>query len=1708
MVKEEIFLNQQLLHHGTDFSVYRFTTEDGIVKILKVLNSSSPDSAQIAHFNNEFYITQKLSIEGVRKIYGQTKYLDCPALVMEHISGNDLEEFVGKGLPVDVFLPIAINLAEITGNIHLNHITHKDINGRNILYNNETKDLKVIDFGMSTMLNTEHQSLEHSNMVRGTMTHISPEQTGRMNRKVDYRSDIYSLGITFYHMLSGVYPFFSDDPLELIHYHIAREPDLDKLPYPLNHIIGKMLSKNADERYNSAFGVKNDLLSCQDKLQTGNGKKSFIPGLNDYVLTFTIRQKLYGRQEEIKTLLNEFKTINKGHTRMLLVAGYSGVGKTTLINEIHRPISIKKGFFSTGKFDQYHRNIPYYAFIQAFQVLIEQILTEPEEKLAEWKTRIQEAVGINGQLIIDVIPIVKHIIGEQNATQTIPTSEANNRFNRVLLNFVKVFAKEDHPLVLFLDDLQWADIASLKFMEQLMAQVTNHYLLILGAYRDNEVDQAHPLTLSLNEIKENGSTINTLWLKPLELVEINQLVSDSIQNSPETTLPLSTLVHKKTGGNPFFVAQFMNKLSKENKLNFSMKTHQWEWDLEAIKDENITENVVDLMKSNILKLPKQTIEVLKLAACIGNEFDLKTIATVSQLHEKKISKLLWPSLEIGLIVPLDDYYKIYGNEEYEEYLSPGINAKFSFLHDRIQQAAYSLIPDEERIQLHLDIGKNLLHGKSDSEVDSRLFDILQHINQGVDLIKDEKERIAFARLNNEAAKKAKASAAYSASLKFFEKASKLLGPDSLQKQYDFSFPLHLDYAEVSYLSGNITKAESLLDSMLAIEGPRLNKAKIYIQKSIMYLMTTNMEASKKACKNALELFDISVPEKVTYEVLLEAYGQLEKLRAGRPIADFYNLPELTDADQYMLFIIYFNYATPAYFTDQNLWIWIIYQEIGISIKYGNSDFSDAVYCAFGLILGSGLGDYDSGFAYGELGKRLNEKYNNVSNRAKICVVFGQMNSHWKRHFKYNLPLAKEGYLIGNETGDLTYAGTNAFHSCWCTFLMGKPLKKVMEECERYEDYFIKTKQNLRDSIRVELQMIKALSGQTESLTTLSDETFKEEEFVNQLSTSPLQIPIHTYYLAKERLFYFAGQYEQVLEMAHLAKPVNFSSLGMGYTPEEFYFEALAHVGNCREKNIELPQTVNDIVNRFSHWAKHSPDNFLHKLELIQAEILSLKSEKAADDLYDKAILHANEGDFLQEEALVNELAALHYFRNSNLKLARAYMTESRNQYQVWGALAKVKNLELHYPHLLYGKSTAEHFGQKTAQLITSTQDLMLEPDIQTILKASTAISGEVKIENLLRTLINITIENAGAQKGTIILKENDIYLIKASKLEDGTIEVLQDTPLQKFEDLSKSVVQFVIRTKDNIVLDDASENERFAKDPYIKKNKTRSILCMPIISKGNLIGILYLENNLTTNAFTSHRLDLLRLISGQIATSIDNAFLYENLEKKVKERTFELEKEKEISDKLLRNILPEETAEELKKTGTAIPKSYEMVSILFTDFKGFTRVSEKLTPKEIIEKLDYCFASFDKIITKYNLEKIKTIGDSYMCAGGIPAANTTNALDAVRAGIEIQEFIETWNINETAQKKETWQVRIGINTGKVVAGVVGQSKFAYDIWGDAVNLASAMEQSGEVGRVNISQSTYELVKEQFNCTSRGKIKAKNKGEVEMFFVDSPKKENN
>ncbi len=1711
-----------LVKRGTNFTIYEFTeSKEGDRYLLKTITKNNFDPKCRLHLNTEFDILQHLkAVDSARKVYEKTEYQGTPALLLEYIDGKPLNEAYRFPISVRDFLKVTPALAKAVGQLHQQKVIHKDLQPANILVDQHTGSIRIIDFGVASRLSSENNTMRSLRLLEGHLSYIAPEQTGRMNRLVDYRADLYSLGIVFYEMLTGKCPFTAIDPLALIHSHIAVAPDLSGVPESLRPILAKLLEKSADDRYQSAFGLLHDLEQCAEQL-TGQDRITPFPlGQKDYSHHFHLSQKLYGRTAEITGLIGYFNKISQGGSHLLLVSGYSGIGKSALVHEVHKPITEKSGFFISGKYDQYQRNIPYVAFLKAFEGLVQQLLTESEERRASWKDQLLAAIGSNGQIMIDVIPELELLIGAQSPVAALLPTEAQNRFFNTFLNFIGVFAQKEHPLVLFLDDLQWADAASLKLLSNLLLEDRVQHLLVIGAYRDNEVTATSPLMLTLSELGKETANISTIQLQPLPLVEVNQLVADSLRCPVAESADLSSLIFHKTAGNPFFLTQFLAKLQEDELVKFDFTNFRWHWDTAAILAEKVSANVVDLMTQKIRRLPAKTVNLLQIAACVGASFDLGTLAAAAGLPEQEVVRDLWPGIREGLIPPLDDNYRAFQSEN--EATDPhafdltDLNPRYRFLHDRIQQAAYHMIPEQERPAMHLHIGKLLLREMSPAMLDDRLFDVVNHLGLGRHLTTDPAQKTRYAELFLLAGKKAKAATANASAANYLAFGIELL-EDAVWKsdQHQLAYDLHYERAEALYLSGQHAEAEKVLETILGNATLRVDLAKVYLLKGVLYTNIGQLMDAFNALKAGLLLYGIEVPATVTPEMIGQGLGEIEGLRAGRPINELIDLPLLTDPDAYMRTILLSVIATPAYFMyNDTIWVWVIMQLVKISMQDGNSDISDLGYSAFGVLVAHGLGDYSSGYAYGKLSLDLNKKFNKVENRAKVNLIFGQMTSHWRAPYRQNIPLAVEGFQYGQETGDLIYSGYNAYSLMWTYFMIGKPLQEVVQECLKFRPFFARTKDLMGQGILVLQRLSEALMGLTTRPTSLEHEGLSEEELIASMQDYPLQLPMHVYYLAKMRLHYHFGEPEQALTYVAPAKSVQHASTGYVYYPDLNFLHSLALLDIAAQADestrIALLETVSQNQVQMKIWADNAPDNFLHKYHLVEAGLLCFQADnRRTSDEYDEAIRLANLNGFLQDEALANELAGRFFLAINKTKLARPYIQDAFTLYLKWGAAAKANQIRDLYPDHL---SEIIRRGAMQIGVGKTTQGESSEAlDLYSIVKAYTAISSEVAIDKLLLRMIPLILENAGAQRavmirvddyGTITIVAEGTLETQALYLESNQIPIAEAEHL-----LPAALVQYVALTKAEVVLDNAIRDDRFGNSPYIKNKHPKSVLCLPVLHQGKVMGIIFLENNLIAAAFTSDRVEVVQLLSAQMAVSMENALWYRSLEEKVEERTRIISQQKEVielekqkSEKLLFNILPVTIAEELRDNGFATPKSFDSVTVLFTDFLGFTQVAAQITPKELIKTLNECFSAFDEIAIRHNLEPIKTIGDAYMCAGGVPDANLSHAADAVKAGLEIQAFARAWNQRRLDNGEASLDLRVGIHTGPVVAGVVGIRKFAYDIWGDAVNVAARMESSGEAGKINISGGTYALVKDQFVCIHRGKIEAKNKGMIDMYFV--------
>ncbi|MCC3442153.1 MAG: AAA family ATPase [Microcoleus sp. PH2017_03_ELD_O_A] len=1315
----------------------------------------------------------------------------------------------------------------------------------------------------------------------------------------------------------------------------------------------------------------------------------FTAGNADRAGQLLIPQKLYGREAEVAALLSAFDRISgveppqpplakgglselsqstgeppqpplvkggliesssssltskTGGVELILVSGYSGIGKSCLVNEVQKPIVRQRGYFIGGKFDQFKRNIPYASVIQAFQSLIRQLLTESTASIQTWKQKLLAALGTSGQVVTDVIPEVELIIGKQPEVPELGPTESQNRFNRVFKQFISVFTAKEHPLVVFLDDLQWADSASLKLIELLVTDSDSKYLLIIGAYRDNEVSATHPLIATIENIQKTAvitpEIVSNIVLAPLEFSHVEQLISETLKsNISENIKLLAELLFNKTQGNPFFLTQLLRTLYQENLLVYDFSSSTWQWDLGHIQAIGITDcNVVELIARNIRKLPVSAQSALKLAACIGNQFKLEVLSIVSEKSQKETALNLWDALQAGLVLPLSNDYKIPLVFEGLETGLAGlqdVKVDYKFLHDKVQQAAYSLIPDGEKQATHVKIGQLLLNNTPPSEIEENVFDIVNQLNFGVEFIADKAAKNELAKLNLIAGKKAKASNAYEATIRYLNVGLALINSpqspvsigSSWQTDYDLTLNLHVEAAEAEYLNTNFERSQELADIVLQQATNLLDKVKVYELQIQSYLSQNQMVEAIDTGLKALEILGFTLSEIPPQGLTAIKLPQLDELE---------NVPVMTDSYQLAAMRILSAVVSPVFVAKPELLPQVIFTMVDFSIKRGHSALGAIAYIWYGLLLAGALGEIDAGYHSGQLALKLLEQFNAKQFKCKVYHLFNTFVRHWKEHAKETIAPLIESVQSGLETGDLEFSSYAALNSCSCPFLIGEQLENV----EHKQVQYFTLVQNLKQELSMELlgiwgQIILNLRGISANKSQLIGEKFNEAEILPRLQQANNYMSLFNVYLAKLLLNYLFKQPDKAVADASLAAEYASAAIGfMMIGTHNFYYSlallAVYPTANSAEQAKYLMQVAAN-QEKMQKWTHHAPMNYQHKYELVEAEKARVLGEKdRAIAFYDRAIQHSREQGYIQEEALANELAAEFYLFVGRQKVAKVYMTDAYYGYIRWGANAKVADLEERYPQLIVRMPESDSLTISDRPTVTVTSATVTGThkalDFATVMKASLAISGEIVLDALLDKLMRILLENAGAQTGFLIAPKNGEFVIEAAGEVGGDVRVLSGAGLDCA--YPRSLINFVDRTQQDVVLNDASSDAIFHNDPYIVDRQPKSVLCAAIVYQGKLTAILYLENNLTTGAFTGDRLEVLKLLSSQAAIALENARLYTNLEtanKQLAEYNFTLEaKVKERTQELheKNSLLSEEIKERQKAEAAARDASH------------------------------------------------------------------------------------------------------------------------------------------------------------------------------------------
>jgi predicted ATPase/signal transduction histidine kinase/GAF domain-containing protein len=1456
-----------------DLSSYAFSAlRDGDVTLYRGGGQGLPpillataENGSLACLNrleHEYSLRAELDAAWAAQPIELSRHRNRSALVLEDPGGAVLDRLLGQPLGTAEFLRIAISLAWALRQAHARGLIHKDIKPANILVDVASGAVWLTGFGIASRLPRERANPEPPEVIAGTLAYMAPEQTGRMNRSIDSRSDLYSLGVTFYEMLTGMLPFTAADPLEWVHCHIARQPvppDERRVETPraLSTIVMKLLAKTAEERYQTAAGLEADLRRCLAEWASHGRIDPFPLGTRDIPDQLLIPERLYGREREVEALLACFdRVVAHGAPQLMLVSGFSGIGKSSVVHELHQALVPPRGLYASGKFDQYKRDIPYVTLAQAFQSLVSSLLRQGEAELGRWRASLSEALGSNAQLIVNLVPELELIIGTQPPVPDLPPQEAKNHFQMVFRRFLGVFARKEHPLALFLDDLQWLDSATLDLLEHLITHSEVRHLLLVGAYRDNEVGPSHPLMGMLEAIRKTDANVHEIVLAPLGLGDVGRLIADSLHCAPEHARTLAQLVQEKTGGNPFFAIQFLIALADEGLLAFDSAGAVWCWDIDRIRAKNYTDNVVDLMVQKLKRLSIATQDALKHLACLGNMTEIGMLSVAYEQNEGAMHAALWEAVRAGLVIHQGNSYK--------------------FLHDRIQQAAYSLFPEEHRAAVHLRIGRKMLASMTADQLAAHLFEVANQFIRGGTLIVDRDEKAQVATINLRTGRKAKASAAYASACSYFSAGIALSDEKDWHSRYASMFSLWLGRAECEFLTGNFKIAEQLIAELLQRAKSKVDQAAVYHLKIDLHVITSEIQKAVASALACLRLFGTDIPANPTWEQVQAEYEAVWQALDGRPIECLIDLPLMTDPELQAAMQAFSALTPAAYFTGFHFFCLFACRMVRISMRHGMSGASTQGYALFGFILGPVFHRYDEGYRFAKLACDLVEKHGFIAYQAKAYRAMTRV-AFWTQPIATVIDFNRASFRTAMETGDLTSACFCMNRSVAVLILRNDPLDAVWRESEKSLEFIRKAGfRDEADTIVRQQRFIATMQGRTATFSTFSDANFDEAMFEAQLTPDrTTSLICCSYWILKLKARFLSGDFAEALAAADEAKPLLWAVAAQIQSLDYFYYAALTVAALYEEASDDEQNGWREILGahreQLREWAENYPPTFSDKHALVSAELARIQGRDAdAMRLYEQAIQSARENGFVQNEGVAHELAARFYAARGADRIADAYLRDARQCYLRWGGLGKVRQLERLHPWL------AE---ESAVSVLSATIDAPVEQlDVGSVVKASQAVSSEIELAKLIETLMRISLEHAGAERGLLILLRDGQLRIEAEATTPrGNIEVALRQAVVTQDELPESVLLSAIRTRESVLLDDAAASPLFSQDMYVQQVCPRSLLCLPLVKQAKLIGALYLENNLAPRVFTSAKLAVLKVLASQAAISLENVRLYDEL---------------------------------------------------------------------------------------------------------------------------------------------------------------------------------------------------------------------------------------
>lgn len=1610
------------IYESQNSTVYKKSEKGGYVTI-KVLKPDLTNSRQILQFNNEFSILSELNIPGIRHVIAKTTFEGSPAFVSKYFDGITLKKYIKEAeFDLTKRLVIASQIAFILGQIHNRNIIHRDLTADNILVNPDSLEVLITDFGQSLKLDVKTTHLLNPDRLEGSIAYFSPEQTGRMNRVVDYRSDLYSLGIILFELFTGNLPFTELDPLKLIHAHLVLLPSTPKeinpqIPDTLSRIIEILLSKNAEERYQSAFGLESDLRKCISILAEG-GEPVFDLSHDKIFTKFQVPQKLYGREREIEFLMNTFEQVSNGKGQILLVSGYSGVGKTALVNEIHKPITSRNGYFIKGKFDQYNRNIPYNAFTQALNDYCHILMAESDETLNTIRQQIIDMVGQQGKILTDIIPDLELVIGPQPPVAKLDLVENKILVNRLLLNFFKTISSIEHPMVIFLDDLQWADVASMGLISMLANEQANLVVLLIGAYRDNEVDQQHSLSLMIQELQKAGTQLMDLKINALLYPEVKSMLEETIHY--EDKEGVSKLIYEKTKGNAFFTIQFIRDLLDEKFVRYDETSKTWIFDLEAIQSQSYTDNVIDLMIRKIKNLEPSTQRKLIVASIFGNTFQLANLSIILNDSPNDVLEDLWPALTEGYIHPINDAYRMFTITELN--VLPE-SVLFTFAHDRIQQASYQLIDQSERTSLHLAIGR-MLSRKYGIE-DEILFDLVNHYNLALGLVSDSAELTKICEVNLRAGLKAKLSNAISASVRYLEQARSLLPADAWETNYEKAFLINRELAEAYYLDGKPEHSDEILSVCIEKTKTPAERAEIYYIYTLRLNLVSNYDKALDEAVNGLNELGYSFPKKTEWPEIQKHLDEINTYVAEHPIETLSNLPKISDPVSISIMKLMDNLSSTLYLGGKTeLWMLHVMHKVLITIRKGISLQSSYAFAELGLIY-SMLGAYKPGLESGNLAMLLAERHSSEAPRIKGSTGNIAVNYVFPycRSVRETSILNIQAYKDNLESGELIFGGYTLLHSYYNDFFTSdKIIENIQADLPTGIAYSLRINHFLCLHALYTLEMCahylshsELAGGEIQShrftISSLIAHCDAQNESYGPATATAYGMFVNMIFnttQASKELDAIAPKYLPVI----VASPTHFSTYMFSHCWTHLQLK-------INDPGYELPVTVGEYMIKLDSLQQNCEENFgdmYYFLKSLQAT-LDNNHDETFHNLTMAAKL-ANKARHLHLEGIIQESLGKHWLSRDQRSYAEFHLRQSLVSFTQWGATSKADQLRKSYKDILDTSGVVS-----SATLISNTNSVLAEKlDLFSILNLSQKIGAVFTMKDVKATILQTVMEQAGASRAALILLSGKESTLVASH-EVGEPEMEEERALSDAVlDLPVSMIQFVIRKKEPLLVNDMAVNKVFHRDPYFYNTLPESIWVLPLMVKNDANAILYLENKLVKDAFTQSRIQIIQMLSYQLGISIDNARLYDDL------KTINTIYEKFVPVSFLQTLGHNSIVN--VKLGDQIQRE---MTILFTDIRSYTTISESLSPQENFEFINEYLSYAAPSIEQNNGFVNQFTGDGIM-------ALFTGAEDGLQSALRLQLEIRKYNETRSAKGLPPIKVGTGLHTGNLMLGVIGDGQ--------------------------------------------------------------------